>query len=45
MHPSDPLFNAVPTVPLSIGADRSVGGSAPGVAEEQDDEAAFDEDV
>lgn len=45
MHPEDPAFNALPAVPLSIGADHSVGGSAACVTEEQDDEAEFDEDV
>jgi hypothetical protein len=42
MHPDDPAFNAVPTVPLSISGTH---GSASGVADEQDDEAEFDEDV
>jgi hypothetical protein len=45
MHPEDPAFNALPAVPLSIGANHSVGGSAPCVTQEQDDEAEFDEDV
>src|SRR5262249_51162107 len=43
MHPDDPLFNAVPNIPLSIGDTR--GGDATGVGEEQEDEPAFDEDA
>jgi hypothetical protein len=42
MHPDDPMFNAVPTVPLSIGGTH---GGASGVAEEQDGEVEFEEDV
>jgi hypothetical protein len=42
MEPDGPAFNAVPAVPLSIGGTH---GGASGVADDQDEEAEFDEDV
>jgi hypothetical protein len=42
MHPDDPAFNAVPTVPLSIGGTH---GGASGVADEQDHEPDVNEEV
>jgi hypothetical protein len=42
MHPDDPAFNAVPTVPLSIGGTQN---GAFGVADEQDHEPDVNEDV
>jgi hypothetical protein len=41
MHPDDPAFNAMPSMPVLIG----VSDGAPGPAKERDDEADFDEDV
>jgi hypothetical protein len=42
MHPDDPMFNAVPSLPLSISGTHYDASS---VVDEQDDEADFDEDV
>jgi hypothetical protein len=42
MDPDDPMFNAVPAVPWSIGDTHY---DASGVVDERDDEADFDEDV
>jgi hypothetical protein len=42
MRPDDPMFNAVPAVPWSIGG---TGDGASSVDDDQDDEADFDEDV
>jgi len=43
MHPDDPAFNAVPSMPLSIGGTH--GGDGSPLGEEQDDETEFDHDV
>ena len=46
MHPDDPAFDAYPALPSSNGDFRDSGGSsAPGVAEQQDDEVDFDEEI
>lgn len=42
IHPDDPAFNAVPSLPLSIGG---IGNGATGLAEKQNDVADFEEDV
>jgi hypothetical protein len=46
IHPEDPLFNAVPAVPLSMGSpNRAASDGVPGAADEQNDEAEVDEGV
>ena len=46
IDPNDPAFDAYPALPSSIADSRDSGGSsAPGVAEQEDDEVDFDEEI
>jgi hypothetical protein len=46
ISPDDPVFNALPTIPLSIRAAHKASGSGTSVADGSDDEEeVFDEDV